>query len=92
LMLELTNLPTEPIIPTNRLGAETHEGEPLMENTQEELKAHLMQTDEGFRHLAEQHMQYHKLLEVIESKAFLTPEDEIEEHRLKKLKLHLRIR
>ena len=61
-----------------------------MENTQEELKAHLMQTDEAFRRLAEQHSQYHKQLEAIESKLHLTPEDEVEEHRLKKLKLHLK--
>ena len=26
-----------------------------MENTQEELKTHLMQSDDEFRHLAEQH-------------------------------------
>ena len=31
-------------------------------NAQEELKAHLMQTDEDFRHLVEQHSDYaHKL-------------------------------
>jgi uncharacterized protein len=89
-MLELTNLPTEPVTPTNRLGVETHEGESLMENTQEELKAHLMQTDEGFRRLADQHLQFHKQLEALEAKAHLTPEEEVEEHRLKKLKLHLK--
>jgi uncharacterized protein YdcH (DUF465 family) len=89
-MLELTNLPTEPVTPTNRLGVETHEGDYLMENTQEELKAHLMQTDEEYRRLAEQHTQYHKQLEAIESKTHVTPQDEIEEHRLKKLKLHLK--
>lgn len=61
-----------------------------MENTQEGLKAHLMQTDEGFRRLAEQHHQYHQQLEALESKARLTPQEEVEEHRLKKLKLHLK--
>jgi uncharacterized protein YdcH (DUF465 family) len=89
-MLELTQLPTEPVTPTNRLGVETHKGDRLMENTQEELKAHLMQTDEEFRRLAEQHSQYHKQLEAIEAKPRLTLEDEIEEQRLKKLKLHLK--
>ena len=88
-MVELTNLHTEPITPTNRLGVET-QGESLMENTQEELKAHLMNTDEGFRRLAEQHLQYHKQLEALEAKPRLTPEEEVEEHRLKKLKLHLK--
>lgn len=61
-----------------------------MENNQEELRAHLMATDEEFRHMAEQHAQYHQELEAIESKAHPTDQDEAEEHRLKKLKLHLK--
>lgn len=61
-----------------------------MENTQDELKAHLMNSDEEFRHLAEQHAQYHKQLEALEAKLHLTSEEELEEHRLKKLKLHLK--
>jgi uncharacterized protein YdcH (DUF465 family) len=59
-------------------------------NNQDELKAHLMATDESFRRLAEQHAEYHHQLEAIEAKAHLTPADEVEEHRLKKLKLHLK--
>lgn len=59
-----------------------------MENMQEDLKAHLMQTDDEFRHLAAQHSEYHQQLETIESKPLLTPQEEVEEHRLKKLKLH----
>lgn len=59
-------------------------------NNQDELKAHLMATDETFRHLAEQHAEYHRQLEAIEAKAHLTEQDEVEEHRLKKLKLHLK--
>jgi uncharacterized protein YdcH (DUF465 family) len=62
----------------------------LMENTQEELKAHLMQTDEAFRRLAAQHSEYHNQLEALEGKPHPTLEDEVEEHRLKKLKLHLK--
>jgi uncharacterized protein YdcH (DUF465 family) len=61
-----------------------------MENTQEELKAHLMRTDEEFRKLAEKHSQYEQQIQAIEAKPHVTPEDEIEEHRLKKLKLHLK--
>ncbi|HEX6895633.1 MAG TPA: YdcH family protein [Bryobacteraceae bacterium] len=61
-----------------------------MENTQEELKAHLMQTDEEFRNLAEQHAQLHKQLEALEAKSHLTPEEEVEEHRLKKMKLRVK--
>jgi uncharacterized protein len=61
-----------------------------MENTQEELKAHLMQTDETFRRLADEHHRCHDQLEALESKAHLTPEEEVEEHRLKKVKLQLK--
>ncbi len=61
-----------------------------MENTNEELRAHLMATDEEFRRLAEQHAAYHKQLENLEAKAHVTDQDEVEEHRLKKLKLHLK--
>jgi len=61
-----------------------------MEHTQEELKAHLMKTDEEFRHLAEQHAEYHRQLEALEAKPRLTSEEEVEEHRLKKLKLRLK--
>jgi uncharacterized protein YdcH (DUF465 family) len=61
-----------------------------MENTQEELRAHLMQTDEEFRHLATEHAKYHEMLEAIETKEHLTPADEAEEQRLKKIKLRLK--
>jgi uncharacterized protein len=61
-----------------------------MDTTQDELKAHLMQTDMEFRRLGELHTQYDRQLDAIESKPYVTPEDEIEEHRLKKLKLHLK--
>ena len=61
-----------------------------MENTQEDLKAHLMQTHDEFRRLAEQHSHYHQQLEALEAKPHLTPEEEVEEHKLKKLKLHLK--
>jgi len=63
-----------------------------MEITHEELRAHLMTTDEEFRRLADEHGQYHRELEAIEAKSHLTEQDEIEEHRLKKLKLHLKDR
>jgi uncharacterized protein YdcH (DUF465 family) len=89
-MFELTNHPTEQASPTDSAW-KPHKGESnLMENTQDELKAHLMNTDEEFRSLAEQHAQYHKQLEALEAKPRLTPEEEMEEHRLKKLKLRLK--
>jgi uncharacterized protein YdcH (DUF465 family) len=61
-----------------------------MEQQNEELKAHLMATNQQFRDLAEEHAQFHKELEAIEAKEHLTLEDEAEEIRLKKHKLHLK--
>jgi uncharacterized protein YdcH (DUF465 family) len=89
-MSESLYLPTEQAIPTDSAW-QPHKGERnLMENTQEELKAHLMKTDEEFRRLAEQHALYHQQLEALEAKPRLTPEEELEEHRLKKMKLRLK--
>lgn len=56
----------------------------------EEIKAHLMQTNEKFRQLAEQHSQYKRQVEELEAKHALSAAEELEEHRLKKLKLHLK--
>jgi uncharacterized protein YdcH (DUF465 family) len=63
-----------------------------MENhtQEEELKAHLLATDENFRSLAQQHAQLKSLIEAIESKSHVTEIDELEEQRLKKLKLHIK--
>lgn len=58
--------------------------------TQEELKAHLMATNEEFRSLAEKHAEYHKQLEELEAKSHLTLDDEAEEQRIKKLKLRVK--
>jgi uncharacterized protein YdcH (DUF465 family) len=59
-------------------------------NAQEEIKAHLMQSSEEFRNMADQHLVYKKLVAELESKPFLTEEEELEEQRLKKLKLRLK--
>jgi uncharacterized protein YdcH (DUF465 family) len=61
-----------------------------MEQAQTELKAHLMATSEEFRQLAAQHAEYDRLLDAIEAKPNVTPQDEVEEHRIKKLKLRLK--
>ena len=62
-----------------------------MERTsQDEIKAHLMQTSDQFRDLHSRHQEYKRLVENLEAKHSLTPEEEVEEHRLKKLKLHLK--
>ena len=61
-----------------------------MEIYNEELKAHLMATDEHFRSLVDQHSRFHKELEALEAKPRLTAEEEAAEHRLKKQKLRLK--
>lgn len=61
-----------------------------MQLTQEELKAHLMESDPEFRRLAQEHCEYKKQLEALSSRPFLTPEQQIEETRIKKLKLRLK--
>ncbi len=61
-----------------------------MQLTQEELKAHLMESDPEFRRLAQKHCEYKKQLEALSSRPFLTPEQQIEETRIKKLKLRLK--
>ena len=59
-------------------------------NGQTEITAHLMQTNEQFRQLMDKHHEYDRLVEVLESKPVLSANEELEEHRLKKLKLHLK--
>ncbi len=61
-----------------------------MEQVQDELKAHLMAASEEFRELVAQHAELKRQVEAIEAKPHVTPEDELEEHRIKKLKLHLK--
>ncbi len=56
----------------------------------DELKAHLMETDKDFRSLAAQHCEYKKRLENLASRPYLTPEEQVEETRIKKLKLKLK--
>ena len=59
-------------------------------NAQEELKAHLMATNDEFQRLATQHCEYAKQLDSLESLPHLTDHEQFEETRLKKLKLHLK--
>jgi len=57
---------------------------------QEELKAHLMATNEEFQRLSSQHSEYAHKLDALEALPHLTLEEQVEETRLKKLKLRLK--
>ena len=59
-------------------------------NAQEELKAHLMATNEEFQQLASKHSDFAHQLDALESLPHLTPDQELEETRLKKMKLRLK--
>lgn len=59
----------------------------MEKTTEEELRTHLMDTNEEFRRLAEQHSDYDRQLVALESRARLTEQEQLEEVRLKKLKL-----
>ena len=62
----------------------------MEKNAQAELKAHLIETEPEFRRLANEHAVLKAQLEAIESKEHVTLDDEVEESRLKKLKLRLK--
>jgi uncharacterized protein YdcH (DUF465 family) len=68
-----------------------HEGGiPQMVKTTDELKAHLMETSEQFRLLAQQHSDHSRKLDDLESRPHLTSEEQVEEVKLKKIKLRLK--
>jgi len=84
-----------PSIPYNsnlsRLGEATSLEEELPKmDAQEELKAHLMETNEEYRRLAAEHSGYARKLDELEALPHLSADEEVEEHRLKKLKLRLK--
>ena len=56
----------------------------------EDAIKYLMQSSEEYRTMAGTHAEYSALLDDIEANLRPSEQDEIEEHRLKKLKLHLK--
>ena len=59
-------------------------------NAQEQLRAHLMETNAEYRQLAASHCDYARQLEALEALPHLTEQEQLEEVRLKKLKLRLK--
>ncbi len=55
-----------------------------------QLQAHLMESNPEFRELAEKHSSYDRRIEELSSRRFPSQEEQIEEARLKKIKLHLK--
>lgn len=52
-----------------------------------QVKDQLMASDETYRRLAQEHQQYAQRLESLITKRYLSEEEQLEETRLKKLKL-----
>lgn len=61
-----------------------------MKPSSEEIKAQLLQSDENFRKLYEQHRQYDQKLQEFSQLKYPTPQEQIEIQNLKKLKLKLK--
>ncbi|MEX2264064.1 MAG: DUF465 domain-containing protein [Bryobacteraceae bacterium] len=59
-------------------------------NTQEEIKAHLIESNDEYRRLAGQHADYAHQLDTLMDRPHLSDEEQMEEIRLKKLKLRLK--
>ena len=64
--------------------------QPLVSSSPQDLKQHLMATNEEFRKLADQHHSYGEHLQQLAGKTFLNEQEKVEEVRLKKLRLRLK--
>ena len=56
----------------------------------DDLKAELIQTDDDFRRLYQEHQEYERRLQEINQKTLLSQDDEMEEKRIKLHKLMLK--
>ena len=56
----------------------------------QDLKQHLMATNDEFQRLATEHQNYKQKLQELAGKPYLTGQEQVEEVRMKKLKLHLK--
>ena len=63
-----------------------------MPNLDDDLKKELLETDEEFRRLFEEHQNHKERLNAIKEKSFPSPEDEIEAKQIKLHKLGLKDR
>lgn len=59
-------------------------------SSRDELKAELIQTDEQFRQLYEEHREYERRLSELNQKSLLSQDDEFEEKKIKLHKLRLK--
>jgi uncharacterized protein len=55
-----------------------------------QVRDQLLASNDEFRRLADEHLQYSQRLDSLVSKKYLSEEEKVEEVRLKKLKLHLK--
>jgi uncharacterized protein YdcH (DUF465 family) len=61
-------------------------------SSRDDVREELLQTDEEFRRLSEEHQEYERRLAEINHKSMLSQDDEIEEKRIKLHKLALKDR